>query len=256
MDKLIHLALFFFTYGFVGWLLESLYALYVHKRFVNRGFLSGPICPMYGVGVCLIIWLLAPLKDSFVLFFLGAVVITSGVEFVTGWLLETIFNTRWWDYSEYKLNLMGYICLPFSLLWGVAATLVVYFLQPLTARWIDLIPGFLQPWIAGACTIVLLIDVVTSVVSALHLKERMKEMQTLLLQFADDLASDLKSASFVQERREDLLNLKSDLVERYESLRGRLPRRQRRFLTAFPKAKTTRFSEALADLRDQFLGRK
>ena len=83
--------------------------------------MNGPVCPVYGFGLVIIIMALTPLKDNLLLLFVGSVVITSSLEFVTGWALEKIFHTRWWDYTNNKFNLCGYICLGFSIIWGLAA---------------------------------------------------------------------------------------------------------------------------------------
>lgn len=123
---------YFLTYAFVGWCVEVAYAACKQRKFVNRGFLNGPICPIYGFGVAFIHLFLSPISDlPFPLLFLCSILITSGLEWLTGFLLDRIFHHKWWDYTGEFLSLGGYICLKFSLIWGAACCLVVRFIFPL-----------------------------------------------------------------------------------------------------------------------------
>ena len=135
-----YLILGFFLYGFLGWCAEVAFAAVRYKKFVNRGFLNGPICPIYGVGVMLVVELLDPYRDNLVLLYILSAVLVTVLEWVTGFLLEKIFHHKWWDYSNMPLNLNGYVCLLFSLIWGVACVVIVYFIHPLTAGLLSLIP--------------------------------------------------------------------------------------------------------------------
>ena len=121
--------LYFFIYSFCGWLMEMILCSVQERRFINRGFLNGPLCPIYGCGVTLIMIFLLPVRDGLpnlaialpVVFIAGAG-LASAVEFITSWLMEKLFHARWWDYSHYKYNLGGRICLSISLAWGGLAT--------------------------------------------------------------------------------------------------------------------------------------
>jgi len=97
--------LLFFVYSFIGYVCEILYVSSIQRRFVDRGFLHGPICPVYGFGALLVIFLLKPVSHSIPILFISAVILTSVLEYFTGFLLETLFNTKWWDYSQYKFNI-------------------------------------------------------------------------------------------------------------------------------------------------------
>ena len=133
-------AFYFFIYAFSGWSAEVAYAALTERRFVNRGFLIGPVCPIYGVGVCLVILCLTPLMRSPVLLYIGAVLLTSVLEFITGYLLERFFHEKWWDYSGNALNIKGYVCLGFSLLWGAGCMVIVYLVQSWVAWLVSLLP--------------------------------------------------------------------------------------------------------------------
>ena len=121
----------FFIYAFLGWCLEVAYHALVTGQFINRGFLNGPWCPVYGFGASAVLACLLPLRENQFLLFLGSVAVTSAIEWLTGFALEKLFHQHWWDYSDQPFNLNGYICLRFSLAWGVACLVVVDAVHPL-----------------------------------------------------------------------------------------------------------------------------
>ena len=110
----------FFLYGCIGWGVEVVYAAIKEHKLVNRGFLCGPICPIYGFGMVIVLVALTPLAHSLPVLFVGGALLTSALELAAGWILKKVFHTSWWDYSDVPFNLGGYICLKFSLAWGVA----------------------------------------------------------------------------------------------------------------------------------------
>ncbi len=120
----------FIIYAFLGWCIEVAYYTVTSGKFVNRGFLNGPICPIYGFGMILLISLLGSLVDNFILLFIGSLILTSTLEFITGFVLEKLFNTKWWDYTDMPFNLKGYISLSFSILWGLASVFVLNIIHP------------------------------------------------------------------------------------------------------------------------------
>src|SRR5690606_13878404 len=123
-------AWFFLIYAFLGWCTEVAYKAVTSGKFVNRGFLLGPLCPIYGFGMILLLIIFQPIKDNVLLLFFGAIIITSALEFITGYILEKVFHHKWWDYSDVPFNIKGYICLKFSLAWGLAAVFVIHIVHP------------------------------------------------------------------------------------------------------------------------------
>ena len=102
---LYHFVWLFFIYAFLGWCTEVSYAALVTGKFVNRGFLNGPVCPVYGFGAVIILAALTPLADNLLLLFLGSMALASALEWLTGFALEKLFHQRWWDYSDQPFNL-------------------------------------------------------------------------------------------------------------------------------------------------------
>ena len=132
--------LYFFVYGFLGWCTEVIFAAFKQHRFVNRGFLNGPICPIYGVGVTLVIACLEAFQSNLLLLYISSVILVTVLEGVTGWAMDKLFHNKWWDYSKLPFNIGGYVCLLFSLIWGVACVFIVYFVHPLIHQVLSLIP--------------------------------------------------------------------------------------------------------------------
>ena len=131
---------FFIVYAFLGWCAEVAYAAMCQGTFVNRGFLNGPYCPIYGFGVVLVVGLLSPLAENGLLLFLGSVILTSALEWSAGFILEKVFHDKWWDYSDVPFNLNGYICLKFSVLWGLACMFIVDIFHPTIVAVVSWIP--------------------------------------------------------------------------------------------------------------------
>ena len=129
----------FFAASFVGWLLEVAYAAVTAKKFVNRGFLNGPFCPIYGVGVVLMDGALGRFQNTAIIL-LGSFVLGAALEFVAGFLMEKIFRQKWWDYSNRPHNFKGYICLEYSIVWAVAGAVAVRVLLPLLGRAVRRLP--------------------------------------------------------------------------------------------------------------------
>ena len=131
---------YFLIYSCLGWCLEVIYAAVTTGQLINRGFLNGPVCPIYGFGMVIVLFALTPLSHSLLLLYLGGVILPSALELVGGWALYKLYHTRWWDYSDYPFNIGGYICLEFSLLWGVGTLIVMKLVHPIIADAVALIP--------------------------------------------------------------------------------------------------------------------
>ena len=173
----------FFVYSFIGWCGEAAMAAVHRHKFVNRGFVSGPICPVYGAGAAAVAFFLPELKDQLFFLFLGGMIVTTFVEYLTGRILELIFHRKWWDYSDQRFNLDGYVCLKNSVVWGICSVLMICFFDPLLCRLLVLIPrlaGDILLWILG---VLLVIDAVGSGVAVLGLKKK----QSRITQITEEL---------------------------------------------------------------------
>lgn len=155
------LFLCFIIFSFLGWILEVLYGLYKLKKFVNRGYLTGPLCPIYGVS-CIVLYLIfSPISNPLLLFFLSAI-FCSVVEYLASLILEKIFKVRWWDYDYMKYNINGRICLEMTIPFGLLGFLSIYYLVPLIINLISVLPDENIYIIALISSILFLLDVIIS----------------------------------------------------------------------------------------------
>lgn len=185
---------YFMIYSFLGWVLEVVYHAVGQGLVVNRGFLNGPVCPIYGVGVILIFTLAELFNEGGVeatqtiVLFAGGVVFATAVELFGGWALDKLFHARWWDYSNEPFNLHGYICLKFSLLWGLAIVFVVRVLHPfIAAHSAAMIPekyGWPVLAVLGAAY---LADIIVTVAIIIGLNKRITEL--------DDMRANMRTVS-------------------------------------------------------------
>ena len=125
-----YLFLLFIMYSFLGWIVEIIDIFILEKKIINRGFLIGPVCPIYGVGVLLMINLLKRFTDTPLALFILAIFIFMTLEYLTSYIMEKMFNARWWDYSNFKYNLNGRICLETTIPFGLGGMLVMYLINP------------------------------------------------------------------------------------------------------------------------------
>ena len=163
--------LLFFFYCFCGWVWESCYVSLRQRRWVNRGFLHGPLLPIYGSGAIIILFVTLPVEEDLFLVWLMGMLAATALEYVTGVVMERLFQVRYWDYSNQKFNLNGHICLSSSIAWGFFSILLVRFLHPPVGRLLADVPAWLVDPAAIVLTAVFSADVVRSVQDALDLKE-------------------------------------------------------------------------------------
>ena len=166
-------------YSCLGWCCEVAFAALKTGKFVNRGFLNGPVCPIYGFGVLSVVLVLEPVKDNLLLLFFGSMVFTSLLEFIAGFAMERIFHDKWWDYSNNPFNIKGYICLEFSIIWGIACVLVVDVIHPIIMKLVNAVPHTLGLWLMAALYVILAADAVLTLVELLKLPKRFKAMEEL-----------------------------------------------------------------------------
>ncbi len=127
----------FLLYSFLGWIIEVLLSFVRHRKFINRGFLIGPYCPIYGIGMMLIVFLLKDYTGNFLVLFILSMVICLVLEYMTSYLMELIFKARWWDYTDKKYNINGRVCLEYAIFFGIGGSFVMYIVHPLVMNIVD-----------------------------------------------------------------------------------------------------------------------
>ena len=244
------LVISFALYSLLGWACESTYCSIPAKRFINRGFLNGPFCPVYGVGALLVIFLLRPFTQNLLVLFVFGVLVTSVLEYITGFLLEKLFHTTWWDYSKRKFNIKGRVCLRNSLLFGVLSVLLLHFINPFVEKLEAWIPERVLPTIAFIFLFYFITDSVITVRSILAMNGKLDELEEIKNKGEENRERLQQSfESKVNATREAVLELQAASVERLQERietisKGLNSGAQRRLLKAFPgmKAGTRRAS--------------
>lgn len=174
------LVIYFALYSFYGWICETLYCSFYEKRYVSRGFLSGPYCPIYGTGALAMLAVALPLAFDPVLVFLTTVVVASVLECFTSWVFETLFQLRLWDYSNQKWNIKGRVCLLNAVLFGLLGLAAVYLVHPPTAKFVAALKPEVQSLLGSLLVVVLGLDFLNSVAAVSGLGERLRELHELL----------------------------------------------------------------------------
>lgn len=266
-QSLYTLCWYFYIYSFLGWCSEVAFAAIKTRHLVNRGFLNGPVCPIYGFGMLAAVTVLGPVSGSLPALFIGGALLATALELVGGWALKTLFHARWWDYSDQPLNLGGYICLGFSLLWGVAVTAVMRVLHPavetLVGRALTNLAGAI---LLGLCTGLFVADLIATVITVTGLMRQLGELEritALLHKSSDLLTKQVGGAALVADERlsagREMLEDRTDaaraeLEMRRDLLRAEILDRRlgaSRLLRAFPTLKSTRYENSLRALRQE-----
>ena len=168
---------YFLIYSCLGWCLEVIYAAVTTGKLVNRGFLNGPVCPIYGFGMVIVLFTLTPLADNVFLLYIGGVILPSVLELAGGWALEKLYHTRWWDYSDFPFNIGGYICLQFSLLWGVGTLVVMKAVHPVIADLVAMVPTLIGFIVMCVLYAVYAADVVVTAFAASDLARELEALE-------------------------------------------------------------------------------
>ena len=215
MEKLALLFFLFIIYSSLGWIMECIYEFVKTKKFVNRVFLIGPYCPIYGAGCLLIIILLEKYVNEPIILFIVACVICSVLEYFTSLIMEIIFKNRWWDYSNMKFNINGRVCLETTIPFGLAGLGVVYLLHPSVMFIVSKIPPTLLTLLSFILAIVFLIDICISfdiIINFKNISKNIKEDNTEAI--TKKVKSILETNGFLSKR----------LIHAFPKMKIKLPR--------------------------------
>lgn len=225
----------FAIYSFLGWIVDVVYHAYSHREWVNRGFLFGPFCPIYATGIFLIISLTSPFKSNLLFLFFSATIIATLVEYFTGVVLESLFHTSWWDYSQERFNLGGKICLKISIYWGLLSVFVVHDLHPLVLKISQFLVNNLTYIGALVVLAYFITDFIITLTSLYGLKHLFKLLDNLKQKYDFDVASVRQNSlfSFITLKR-----LKREFEKNQKLVYKEFTKHYSRFIKAFPDLKS------------------
>ena len=263
--------LWLMIYSIIGWVYESTICSISQRKLINRGFLNGPYCPIYGTGAVLVLLVLGRIQNPVLLFFAGAV-LTCSLEYLTSWLMEKLFHARWWDYSKRKFNIGGRACLIGAVVFGAFSVVLILVLHP----WVksDRLTDTALTWICAILLVGIVSDLIVTVKGLLGTHAVFAEYAVLLQQKRRELSEKLRlgaeegrerirergseelaklreAAELGVEEREKIRRTTEEERERfYAKLQMRLNAQQRRTINSFPQWKLTRNNEVLDGLRE------
>ncbi len=250
---------YFFIYAFVGWILEVSFKAMRRGVFVNSGFLNGPYCPVYGFGAVAVLYFLSLVDSSNkIVLLIASMFIASLIELITGFVLEKLFNMKWWDYSDKVLNIGGYICLEFSLIWAALCFILYEAIHPLI---VQLVSQFSINFLLGfdlIFALVMFVDLLATVNMILGVNKKFREIEkssARIRQVSDKIGERVAERSLeLKERKEEFESseLGEDFDRRSERLRLELKRvfdkkSERRIIRSYPNLRA-RIEEKLKDL--------
>ena len=256
MPQNIYQALWIFIiYAFLGWCSEVAFAAVNKGKFVNRGFLNGPVCPIYGVGMLIVVLCLWSLRDRPLLLFLGSALLTTALEFVTGFVLERFFHDKWWDYSDMPFNIKGYVCLKFTVLWGLAASFIIGAVHRFVYMLIVKTPFVLGVILLAVFSAAFIADFIVTLTALVKLPKKLKAMaeaERALRAVSDKIGENIsdttiaakeKGEALAEENKPRLEELKAEYEKKKKEFSAMLERNfvQRRIFKAFPNLKNGRY---------------
>ncbi|WP_027624238.1 putative ABC transporter permease [Clostridium lundense] len=247
----------FCIYSFLGWTLETIYATVKKGHFVNRGFLKGTFCPIYGFGALSLIVFLYPVYNNLILLFMCSVILTTLIEYFTGYILEKCFNSVWWDYSDVPFNLKGRICLSFSLFWGIISIFIIKIIHPIVAKLISIIPLNAGIPLLYCLTFYFITDFATTIIEIVQIKYILKELDILSKQIKDKVAYIKENAAEkTLQRTENIEEKIEDLKSKYEALTNRIMNEYSRLIKAFPNITSKKFNHILNEIKEKISFKK
>jgi uncharacterized membrane protein len=232
MPRIEIVFLWFLTYSIFGWIYETILCSIKKKRFINRGFLNGPYCPIYGCGAVLDILLLGKIHNTILLFF-AAALLTGGLEYVTSVIMEKLFHARWWDYSDKKFNIGGRVYLTGIIVFGTLSVILILFLHPAVSSIIAGLSARMRSALALSLFLVLLTD-------AIYTITKLSEFGEIL----QDLGNRLEEP--FQSTKTRCVSVFTTLNEKTKTINSQI----RRMILAFPNLKSIRFGVELKKLRE------
>ncbi len=255
--SIYELILLFFVYAFLGWCSEVCFAAVTLGKFSNRGFLNGPICPIYGVGALIVMLLLTPVSNQLAALFFSSMILTTLLEYITGLVLEKIFHAKWWDYSDRPFNIQGYICLEFSILWGIACTVIMKLVHPTIYGLVRLLPHTLGLVLNCLFLVTLAVDLAATVTAIHHLNQRLAlitQTAQRIHSMSDKLGENLYEGAIAakakgEEAKEAMEDTRERLAQQKLSLEGKVDQIQARALET-AEGKAIAYAEHLTQKRE------
>ena len=249
--KLFEILTYFMIYSFLGWVMESIVRSISEKKLINTGFLKGPICPIYGIGAIILFLFLDRFENRPVLLFFIAILLLTIWEYLVGVLLEKMFHTKYWDYSNQKFNFQGRICLVNSICWGILGVVFIKYIHPFIQQIVSKVDSNLLYYVISIVTIIFFVDMIVSIVKVKNIKvtlEKIEELNKEIREKAKEIKKLTKEAEKNAEKSiatENVQILVNKLKRKRNKIILRLYKNVYRLKRAFPAINTKEITEVL-----------
>ena len=235
----------FVIYSFLGWIMESVIRSFCEKKIINTGFLYGPFCPIYGCGTLIMILFLKEFKDTWVLLFIVSFFGLTLWEYVVGVLLESIFKTKYWDYSDHKFNFQGRICLSNSLFWGFLGVVFIKYIHPFVTNLLQFVDTTSIRITIYVATAIFMVDTIVSIINLVNIKATLEKIEKLNAEIKDKL-SELKTIE-KSIAKENMQNIIENMKLKRDRIFRRLYRHVYRLKKSVPAINTKEIADILSE---------
>ena len=264
MEEIFRLIVYFIIYAFIGWILESTYKTILQKKIINSGFLSGPFCPIYGFGALIMYISLKDLTNNIIVLFLFGMIVLSLFEYVVGLFLEIVFKTKYWDYSSYKFNIHGRVCLKNSIYWGILGIIFMRVIHPMVENSVKDIPVIYIIITITIGIIYMLIDAIMTIIKLIKINTKLKNWENITYNIKNKIEAinfktsikfenisklkleykykTLKKLALAKKNEENILG---ELKLRQQEIQMKLEKRIEKMQKAFPTMNSERLSKFL-----------
>lgn len=222
--NIFNLILYFMLYSFLGWVMESVFRSFCEKKIINTGFLIGPACPIYGLGSVILIAFMGGMQGKIIELFFMSVVVFTLWEYIVGVFLEKVFNTKYWDYSDHKINFQGRICLSNSIAWGFLGVGFINYIHPFIDSLVKNVPSNILHYIVYGSLAILIIDTIVTVIKTKNIKFKLKKVEELneeikqrIKELKEKVTDRTKAVDSIKEESEEKILDKNKIKEETES---------------------------------------
>lgn len=268
MNELAYYFSLFIIYSCLGWIYETILCSTEEKTFVNRGFLNGPVCPIYGSGAVLVISTLGKIQNPILVFLLG-ILLTGVLEYLTSFIMEKLFNAKWWDYSERRFNIKGRVCLLGAVVFGLMTLLAIYILNPIIMNLLLKIDYKVLYLTSIIFAFIMIIDLIFTVSNLIALNSRLAKLQNAINKYIE--YTKIKGSKIIEEsklmkeqiaeesrlKKDRLKESFNEIFEESEFYTEKIKNiisiknfQDKRIIKAFPHFKSTKYHEAFEKFKD------
>ena len=244
--------LFFYIYCFLGWIIESTIVSYTQKKLVNRGYLKGPILPIYGFGSIIVLFVTLPYRNNFFLIYFLGMISATILEYFSGWLMENTLKIKYWDYTNERFNLHGRICLSSSLFWGVLSLVLTILIHSPAEKFVLNIKNTNS--IVAIISIIFIIDFIYSTYNAINLN-KLFIFTTKIKAEIEEIYDKLKDSNIAPNKYDtDNLKLKlSELKTEYLTITEKFKISYERLIKSYPRAYSKIINNPIKDIKNRFI---